>query len=246
MNNIPSGDNYGGAGRDDPHIRFCERPMNLFMGLLDVCAAIYRRLMEQESWDSSICTKRRRPLKNDLREAMQRLELEELVVRQPNGRLKVASISKQEVQEIFAVRSLLEGIIARQAAHNADEKDIHNLGNIMGMIQRSAEMDDEEDIIYHGSEFHSYLYDLSGNKTAVKILNMLNDHIHRYRRLVPLKNKGRHGKTIEEHARVLKCIEEKDEDGADLAMREHILSSLATVVERIEDYEKERAVQLDL
>lgn len=37
MNYIPKGDNYGGAVCDDPHVRFCERPMDLFMGLLDLC-----------------------------------------------------------------------------------------------------------------------------------------------------------------------------------------------------------------
>jgi len=32
---IPKGDNAGGTGCDDPHVRLCERPMNSFMGLLD-------------------------------------------------------------------------------------------------------------------------------------------------------------------------------------------------------------------
>ncbi|AJS58611.1 hypothetical protein UB51_09055 [Paenibacillus sp. IHBB 10380] len=36
MVNIPSGDNHGGAVCDDPHVRFCERPMQLRMGLLDM------------------------------------------------------------------------------------------------------------------------------------------------------------------------------------------------------------------
>ena len=43
-----------------------------------------------------------------IREALQRLENEELIIRQPNGRLKVSPISIQEVQETFNVRSLLE------------------------------------------------------------------------------------------------------------------------------------------
>ncbi|MFC3773227.1 hypothetical protein, partial [Paenibacillus sp. GCM10012303] len=35
MNITPKGDNLGGAGCDDPHVRICERPMQLCMGLLD-------------------------------------------------------------------------------------------------------------------------------------------------------------------------------------------------------------------
>src|SRR5690606_14670362 len=35
MNDVSKGDNAGGAGCDDPHVRICERPMQLRMGLLD-------------------------------------------------------------------------------------------------------------------------------------------------------------------------------------------------------------------
>lgn len=34
MNIIPNGDNHGGAVCDDPHVRICERRMDLFMRLL--------------------------------------------------------------------------------------------------------------------------------------------------------------------------------------------------------------------
>ena len=34
MNYTPKGDNTGGAGCDDPHVRICERPMQLRMGIL--------------------------------------------------------------------------------------------------------------------------------------------------------------------------------------------------------------------
>src|SRR5690606_18870769 len=44
MNDVSKGDNAGGAGCDDPHVRICERPMQLRMGLLDLpAAAICRR-----------------------------------------------------------------------------------------------------------------------------------------------------------------------------------------------------------
>ncbi|NRG43991.1 GntR family transcriptional regulator [Bacillus sp. CRN 9] len=53
-----------------------------------------------------------------LREALQRLEIEELVIRQQNGRLKVAPVSVKEVKELFLVRSMLEGIVVLEAIEN--------------------------------------------------------------------------------------------------------------------------------
>lgn len=175
-----------------------------------------------------------------LREALQRLEMEELVVRQPNGRLKIASISKKEVQEIFMVRSMLEGIIAKDAAKLATEKDVQALTKIVEHIEQASKQGNNEDIIFYGSQFHNYLYELSGNKTAIKILNMLNDHISRYRRLIPKHSKGRGGKTFQEHQNILNCIAAKDGEAAESAIQEHIMNSLGTAIESIEKYEKDK------
>lgn len=171
-----------------------------------------------------------------LREALQRLEIEDLVVRQPNGRLKVASISKREVEELFTVRSLLEGLVVRSAALEASPADLEALANILEQIKRSAEQGSEEDILDYGSQFHSYLYQLSRNKTAVKLLTSLNDHIIRYRRLVSRFETGREGKAYLEHKKILDSLQARDPDKAEQAMQEHILNSLQSVVERIEQY----------
>lgn len=51
------------------------------------------------------------------------------------------------------------------------------------MIEKSIEEEMNEDQVHYGTKFHAYLYTVSGNKTATKILNLLNDRISRYRRL---------------------------------------------------------------
>lgn len=172
-----------------------------------------------------------------LREALQRLETEDLLVRQPNGRLKVAPISKQEVREIFTVRSMLEGLVARDAARLATPADIKSLEKILGQIRLAMDKEDEEEILQYGSEFHAQLYVISRNHTVVKILAMLNDRIYRYRRLIPKHDRLKEGKTASEHEFILKCITEKDEPAAEQAMQQHVLSSMEEAIKGIEKYE---------
>lgn len=178
--------------------------------------------------------------KTPLREALQKLEMEELVIRQANGRLKVASISEQEVGEIFLVRSYLEGIITKQAAMNATERDLETLANYCKQIIDSSAKGLEDDVLYYGSQFHIHLYEISGNKTATKLLGMLNDHVSRYRRLVPSLQQARIKDDIEDHERILAYISEKDVAGAELAMREHILRSMELAIEAIKKYQEEK------
>ena len=173
-----------------------------------------------------------------LREAIQRLENEDFLVRQPNGRLKVAPLSLKEVEEIFQIRSMLEGHIARSAARNATDKDIQKLTVMMTHIKQSFQLGEKQDFVSYGFEFHDYLSEISGLMTFEKVLNQLRDHSLRYCRYVSL-----HGdwntQADEEHNDILQMIADRNEDGAEQAMREHILNSLATALERMNGIEAE-------
>jgi DNA-binding GntR family transcriptional regulator len=174
-----------------------------------------------------------------LREAIQRLEIEEFLIRQPNGRLKVASISKQEAKEIFQIRSMLEGFIARQAAINAKEIDIQNLTAMLEKLRQSFKLGHRQEFVSYGFEFHDYLSEMSHLKTFEKILNLLKDHALRYCRFVSTYGDW-DVKADEEHSLILQNIADKNPDGAEKAMQEHILSSLSTAIQRIEEIENDR------
>lgn len=173
-----------------------------------------------------------------LREALLRLEIENLLARQTNGRLKVAPISVQEAREIFTVRSQLEGMAVAEAVEKATKADIENLSDIAAKINTAYREGNIEEIVYYGEKFHHYIYVLSGNNTVKNILSQLNDHIHRYRRLVPQQSVGRMKEPKEEHQQILDFIAKKDAAGAKRTMQRHIEDSLETAVAAIETYLK--------
>ncbi|MNO76710.1 HTH-type transcriptional regulator McbR [compost metagenome] len=171
-----------------------------------------------------------------LREAIQRLENENFLVRQPNGRLRVATVTIKEVEEIFLIRSMLEGYIARSAAKNATDEDIHNLSTIVKKIKQSFQLGDNQNFVSYGFEFHDYLSEISQLTTFEKVLNQLRDHSLRYCRFVSMH--GDWSKQADEgHDLIFQMIAEKNEEGAEQAMRAHILSSLSTALKRIEGVE---------
>ncbi len=175
-----------------------------------------------------------------LREAIQRLELEGLINRQQNGRLKVSPISVHEVKEIFQVRSLLEGLLAREATLIVTENDIQELRTITKLIVDAANEDRRKDVVRYGSQFHTFLYSISNHHTAIKILMQLNDHISRYRRLGPIRNSERSARAAKEHQAIFELIEKRDADGVEEAMKHHIDNSLKSAVESIEVYLAQR------
>lgn len=171
-----------------------------------------------------------------LREAFQRLELEGWLVRQRNGRLKVSSISVNEVVEVFQVRSRLEGLVASEATKKATEKNIKQLENITNFIVKAAEEDKRSDVVRFGSEFHQYLYELSDHHTAIKMLEQLNDHISRYRRMGPLRNSKRSLSAANEHQQIFEFFANGDYENCGRAMEIHIINSLNSAIRSVQDY----------
>lgn len=167
-----------------------------------------------------------------LRQAIQMLEMEDFLIRQPNGRLKVASVSQEEVEEIFTIRSMLEGNIARNAAENATEHDIQILSEILEKLRNSFKLGSSQDFVSYGNEFHDYLAEISGLTTSVRLLDMIKDHANRYCRFVSIYGEWNE-QADEEHDLILQSIKRKDGCAAESAMKEHILSSLTDVTNRI-------------
>ncbi len=174
-----------------------------------------------------------------LRQALYRLELEGLVIKNPNGRITVSPVSIQEAKEIFLVREVIEGLIAREAtiniSHSADCDSItNNLEDITFLMRKSAENNRYKSVVSYGSDFHGLIAKHSLNTTAVNMLEQLNNRISRYRRLgayidpeyppiIP----------VTEHEAVLQHIVNQDAHAAEIAMRAHIQRSLKNTISAI-------------
>ena len=161
-----------------------------------------------------------------LRQALYRLSLEGLIVKLANGRMRVAPVSIKEAEEIFKVREVLEGLIAREATINLTDTQIDHLESTLELMIFAAERNSNFDSVKHGSDFHHELYEPSQNQTAVQFLEQLTDHIERYRRFSGYKNPNYIPMLpVQEHQKVLDAIKKRDPELAEKEMRTHIRRS---------------------
>ena len=175
-----------------------------------------------------------------LRQALYRLELEGLIIRQPNGRIHVAPITIEEVEEIFKVREVLEGLLAREAALCLNVEHLQRLEDVLALMRRAAEQNRNEDMVKYGSDFHQILHDLSGNHTAKRFLEQLKSRIERYRRIGGYKNPGYDPmRPVIEHQQVFEAVRKGDADEVEEAMRMHIRQSFHVAKETMEMYLKQ-------
>lgn len=170
-----------------------------------------------------------------LRQALLRLELEGLIVRQANGRMHVAPVSTKEAEEIFKVREVIEGLIAREATSHLTEDQLVKMEDVLELMKRAASDNRIQDVIRYGSQFHQILYEPSRNPTAVQILSQLKSRLERYRRLSGYKNPGYSpALPVEEHEKIFAAIRSRNGERAESEMRAHIRRSLHTTSDTLQ------------
>ena len=156
-----------------------------------------------------------------IREAIRLLELEGLVDITPNKGAVVLGISRKDVEDIYAIRCLVEGLAARWAAERMsaiDMKEMQKIVDLMDFYSKKCDMDELAEL---DNRFHHIIYEASGSK----ILNLTLGNLHQYvqiARLESLKVPHRLDCTLAEHHAVLNAFLEKNPEKAEAALGEHV------------------------
>lgn len=159
-----------------------------------------------------------------IREALQRLETQSLLVR--DGRsLIVASLDHNQMAELYVVRGELEGLAARLAARNATEEEVRLLRE---MVEADNTLLEHPAALARANRrFHKQIHLASHNRFLVQQLDL----VHRSMALMAttsLAVVGRGKIAQEEHDCIVSAIEARDGDAADAALRAHISVAFAT------------------
>ena len=162
-----------------------------------------------------------------VREALNRLEADGLVVDSPGRGLVVAAFGEEEILEGYVIRGVLEGVAARLAAQRASDIDIHRLELLLDALEAAGAKGDVETAIRLSGEFHSQLWQLAGNRRLLKLMRDIEATMGRYQRLT-MAHPGRTERAIHEHREMLEAIKARDLDRAEALGREHMQEAQKT------------------
>jgi DNA-binding GntR family transcriptional regulator len=163
-----------------------------------------------------------------IREAIRLLEVEGLVETTAKKGAVVLGISHKDVQDIYAIRQLVEGLAARWAVERITPMDLKELQKIFDLMEFYAQKNDVEELAELDNRFHHLIYENSGSK----ILNLTLSNLHQYvqlARLESLKIQNRLPRTISEHRAILNALLAKDADAAEKALIEHVRQAYVNI-----------------
>lgn len=198
-----------------------------------IVGAIMRGELEPgERISEAVVAKRLGISHGPLREAMGRLEAHKLVQRKPRVGVRVAELSLDDLDDLFAMREALEGMAARMAAVNMTPVEMSELSQLMEQHGR------DEDVragrsYYQGSQdddFHFCIVRGSRNARLIQALCHELYYLLRIYRFRSSQGPGRATRAFEEHGRIVEAIASHEPDAAEAAMRQHIANARANLV----------------
>ena len=160
-----------------------------------------------------------------VREALQRLETQAMLTR--DGRsLIVATLDHNQLAELYAVRSELEGLAARLAARHATPEEVRVLQSMVAE-DRALLGGDPRALSRANKRFHKQIHLASHNRFLVQQLDL----VHRSMALMANTSfaaEGRDEVALAEHDQIVSAIANGDGEAADQALRTHISRAFET------------------
>lgn len=162
--------------------------------------------------------------RSPIREALRRLEQENLVVILPRQGTLVANISLDDLQEVFELRMELEGLAAALAAKRAKRSHLLAFEQLLHDAEQNVQDGNDALNTEIDYRFHQIIAQAAGNKYLSKTLHELFNHSVRLFNLSRTRSASV-SEEIPDYRAIYNCLRQKDMVGARSWMVEHIRAS---------------------
>lgn len=170
-----------------------------------------------------------------VREALQTLQSEGLVVTVPHVGTTVAPIPPESIREVFTILEGLEIVSSRAAAGRATEADVERLSALVGTMDQAAGTERYEEWAELNTRFHLELARLG----AMPLLEeMMERVLRRWDRVRRFYFSGvlihRLEQAQQEHRAIVAALKRKDLEGLEAQVREHSRGALTSYLDYLE------------
>jgi DNA-binding GntR family transcriptional regulator len=148
-----------------------------------------------------------------VREALERLKQEGLIVGKPNKGSVVSEITHKEIRDIYELRQFIEGHALRQTMKVLTKEDITYLERILYSMKLAVDENDPYRLVELDMKFHGFFYERSGNDLFLDIWNRIKTKIMRF---ISVTNQDHSGYSIpNSHTELLDMIKSGDVDATE-------------------------------
>ena len=156
-----------------------------------------------------------------IREAFKQLENEGLIDYIPNRGCFAKGFTRQDIEDIYAVRRALEIMAVEWAVRRISDSQIEALKEQSELMEFYTSRKDSAKVLELNSAYHDIIYDAAGSRFMAQILRSYKEYIEQTRKVI-LYEQAYLEEILKEHKNILTAIIDRDAEGAKAAMAAHL------------------------
>ena len=164
-------------------------------------------------------------------QALRRLESEGFVRINPHKDVVVAGLSPEEFRERFLLMAALEALCLREAAGRITPALLAQLRGLQRDMGAARAAGNTARAVAADSEFHRKLWEASGLKQVLQLLQNVWDRGEYYRVIMHARRGGFAAESLAEHEEILRALEARDWPRATRAVETHRLRAMERLAE---------------
>ena len=164
-------------------------------------------------------------------QALRRLESEGFVRINPHKDVVVAGLSPEEFRERFLLMAALEALCLREASGRVTPALLAELRGLQRDMSQARAAGNTARAVAADSEFHRRLWEASGLKQVLQLLQNVWDRGEYYRVIMHARRGGFAAESLAEHEEILRALEASDWARAARAVETHRLRAMERLAE---------------
>lgn len=149
------------------------------------------------------------------------MELEGLIDYIPNRGCFAKGFTREDIEDIYAVRKALEIMAVEWAVNRISDIQIKALQEQSELMEFFTAKKDSDKVLELNSAYHDIIYDAAGSRFMAQILRSYKEYIEQTRKVI-LYEQAYLEEILQEHKKVLEAIMARDVEGAKAAMGTHL------------------------
>ncbi|QEM67153.1 GntR family transcriptional regulator [Geobacter sp. FeAm09] len=155
-----------------------------------------------------------------IREAFRQLESEGYLTVIPRRGAVVSDFSEKDVEDFYAIKSILEGYAARRACEKLTPRELDRLQSINDRLAELAAHNDIKTFFKVHNDFHDVFIKAADNEKLRELINSLVTRFQRLR-LMSLSLPGRMDNSVQEHEKIIEAFRSKNVEAAEMLVRKN-------------------------
>jgi DNA-binding GntR family transcriptional regulator len=159
--------------------------------------------------------------KTPVREALRYLESLGFVEIVPHTMARVKKMNQKEVEDLYTIQSVLEGLAAREALDHLNKADHEKMETFIGLLEKYSFEKNSYEYEKANIKFHGIFWQACNNSKLTELINNIYEQLQKFRSITR-RYPERFKDLVADHRKIFEAVVQRDTAKVDHLFRRHV------------------------